>query len=118
MSSCWKCGAETPSGVVECERCETAPPSDLPADFGETLNPEAVDRLTDAFRKQRIEIERDLQRIRETRARAVGIDWEKVKSADDLKEVVSVLFSTLRVMPGTPIYEELKRFLYEPPKET
>ena len=32
MSSCWKCGAPTPDGVVECERCADGPPLDVVRD--------------------------------------------------------------------------------------
>ncbi len=93
MSNCWRCGRELPDGQVECEE-------DCP---GEREN--AHRALARLFQQD----QRNFYR------RTVTIDWDKVTCFADLKEIFRVFYCEVRFMPGTPAYEQLKRFLNNPP---
>ena len=77
MSSCYKCGKETPPGVLECERCECGIP------------PEAV----------------------LVRPMMAMIDWEKVQTMEEMRELLQVMFPLFVIVPDTIQFQQIQKFL-------
>jgi hypothetical protein len=44
---------------------------------------------------------------------SVEIDWNKVTCLADLIALLRVFYAEVRIVPGTAVYEQLKRFLKE-----
>lgn len=84
MSSCWKCGKQLPEQQTECEYgCGK---DSFPTD----------DQIKQAMRRQD--------------ALTVMIDWDKVQSFDDMKELLSIVWGARIYFPlGVP--ERIKKFL-------
>ena len=91
MSECYKCGRQLTDGQVECD----------PPCFG---NPEEHVQFTD---------EQIIEAIRRQEAREVEIDWAKVRTFEDLKEIIQFVYDDIRVERGTPAFKALRRFLKE-----
>jgi hypothetical protein len=88
MNTCYKCGRELASGS-ECEPdCQAV---HQPTD-------EQVQRFIEMMHRQRVEI-----------------DWDKVKTLEDLLLVHKTLFHGASVMKDTDSYAILKRFLKSEP---
>jgi hypothetical protein len=85
MSSCWKCGRDVPEGQVECEY-----------GCGDPVNDKVREGLMRLFRDSSVEI-----------------DWNKVTCLADLIALLRVFYAEVRIVPGTAVYEQLKRFLKE-----
>lgn len=84
MSRCYKCQRPVREGQTECEPfCEGVACSDE-------------------------EMERNIE---EYEARTVEIDWDKVRTLEDLKLVVCELMDEARIWKDSPRFEQLKRFL-------
>lgn len=79
--TCWKCGKETGTNEAECQ--SGCSPSSIELTNETIANPDPL--------------------------RFVPIDWDKVKSFDDLKFILESFF--FLVAKGSPQYRRLKRFL-------
>jgi hypothetical protein len=88
MSNCWKCGRELPEGQVECESGECGVPEET-----------SVERVIEALRSQ-----------------GQPIVWSKVTCFADLVKIMSVFYAEVRVMPHTPAWNQLRKFMPEPTK--
>lgn len=89
MSSCFRCGKDLPEGQTECEYgCQAAPIDDR-------------------------EIREALRRIQQRENALVAIDWDKVKTLEDLLLVMGLLFDGVKIFRDSPKAEVLKRFLKE-----
>jgi hypothetical protein len=88
MSTCWKCGQNLSEGQVECENgCGAEFPTDAQVD----------------------------EALRRIRANTADVDWSKVQTVEDMREILSVLFGSRIHFPlGIP--QRIKRFLI-PPQE-
>jgi hypothetical protein len=79
--NCWKCGAKT-DGVMECEACEAAT-------FA------AATKTPAAQPGQVVHV----------------IDWDKVQTFEELKEILTAFGFQVPGGPGTEPYDKLRRFL-------
>jgi hypothetical protein len=87
MSECYKCGRVLSGSQVECD-----PP----------CSGEQESNFSD---------EQVMQAIKDYEKNTVQIDWDKVKTVDDLKEVFRNLMYDDRIHKESLAYELLKRFL-------
>jgi hypothetical protein len=91
MSECYKCGRQLPEDQVECDPpCFGNPPEDITP--------------TEAQIKQS---------LREYETNTVPIDWDTVRTVDDLKEIMRAMMFDDRVYRGSLAYTQLRRFLKE-----
>lgn len=84
MSSCWKCGKKVSEGQTECEY-----------GCGKAEHDAQVQRVAALIKASEF----------------VPIDWDKVKTIDDFRTVLSVLHSEVRILKGSPCAIALKNFL-------
>ncbi len=87
MNNCWKCGRELPEGQVECD----------PPCFG---NPQEEDHDYE-------------QAVKDYEAKTIPIDWDKVRTLEDMKLVIKTLVCEDRVFRGSEEFQILRRFLKE-----
>jgi hypothetical protein len=90
MTTCYKCGMEIPFGL-ECD----------PPCSGQD------EKLTDA---------QIAESIQDYENKTTPIDWDKVKTIEDMKEIVRVLLIEDRIWKDSDEHEQLKRFLKDETK--
>lgn len=81
MNTCWKCGAETPNTDSECDKC-------------------AFNDLTPAALQQALQ-----------KLEWFEIDWEKVKTIEDLRQILLYFPITLHLPSESPAFFILRQFL-------
>ena len=87
MNTCYKCGREIPFGT-ECEaECEESPRIFTQAEIA--------------------------QMIQDYERNTVSIDWDKVQTVADLKQIVRTMLCEDRVARGSIAYHELRKYLKE-----
>lgn len=77
--NCWKCGAETGNNEAECEKCSA------------------------------LAVPPEIQVPQPDWSGWDVIDWDKVNTLDEMKEVMSAL--CFMIKPGSPMHTRLKRWL-------
>jgi hypothetical protein len=85
MSSCWKCGKTLPGQETECEgeNCRQYPPT----------------------------VDAQMRLLQEAMRNRVQIDWAKVKTADDLLLIISVIFHEVSLPRDSREAHFLQRYL-------
>ena len=86
MSECWKCHQKLPDGQTECNACLE----------GNHFIPSEVDSEAD---------DKDL------RENWMEVDWDRIKSLDQLKMVLNAAMVCPYVYKQTPHFNKVKRFL-------
>lgn len=89
MSACWRCGCQLPEGKLECD-----------SSCNSTVN-----------------TEQSYQEFLRERQQQIGIDWSKVQTIQDLREIISFVWQDLTIRKNSIAHHALKRFLKEPPSD-
>ena len=86
MSNCFKCGNETPEGVMECEACSDG------------ISPVCL-------------LEQQEMSDEEFNAKFMEVDWSKVKTVEDVILLLQSDMRTIFIAKDDPDFEALKKFL-------
>lgn len=95
MPTCWKCEAEVPEGFVECPDGCTKP---VNAKRAQEVTPDILRKMAD-------------ERRREFFKNFRTVDWNKVKTFDDLKAIFIGWVGDLRIAKKHPDFKNLEKYL-------